>query len=439
MGDKFVISVEQGKGDRGRVVISDVSQRKCEVIALAELAKRARRAALAGEGLGIEGVDAKGNVVSDNLVPWRSDIAPESHRFGTLDEIIPNPKNDNKPVSSKVGMASLASVSLGAESFIPATITDKSFGSRLSGSLGEFSPIGDLVGLFHHLDISDGSGVSNSDGYARYNAPDISWAYIHLFVDTNSFFGSSDVTLKGLVNEVSRKCLSLGICTIMDNCTRTGISDDIYSIYLLCPVHTDWLIENFSNPYLKLVSHFIKGHRITRDGIYEDDHFVIVTYRLRSSFFFKFKGYYLRLDNMLPVSDIEQYSLAQQARVWGLRRAKLAGAFDKYMRRIREGFRCGKNDSPAAKGAVKFNPHVVPAARAEDLELFGSRTYQPERWIPIEEYISSELSFNGRLVAYTDELSGSVFPKPFNETERDIIAKRTERNWRLVWGKGSVS
>lgn len=221
MGNKFVLSVEHDKGDKGRVVISDLTQRECEVITLASLAKRARRIRLAGDFLGIDGVDADGNVVSDGLVPWRNDIAPERHRLGTLDEITPNRKNDNKPVSSKLDKSSY--MSLGADTVTSATITDKSFGSKISGLLGEFHPIGNLVGLYRSL--------NTSEGYARYNAPDISWAYIHLFVDAESFYGNPNVTLESLVNEVSRECISLGICTILDNCTTTSLSGSVYSVY----------------------------------------------------------------------------------------------------------------------------------------------------------------------------------------------------------------
>ena len=223
MGNKFVLSVEHDKGDKGRVVISDLTQRECEVITLASLAKRARRIRLAGGFLDIDGVDADGNVVSDGLVPWRNDIAPERHRLGTLDEIAPNRKNDNKPVSSKLGASSY--MYLGADTVTSATITDKSFGSKISGLLGEFHPIGNLVGLYRSL--------NTSEGYDRYNAPDISWAYIHLFVDTESFYGNPNVTLESLVNEVSRECISLGICTILDNCTITSLLSSVYSVYFL--------------------------------------------------------------------------------------------------------------------------------------------------------------------------------------------------------------
>lgn len=419
MGNKFVLSVEHGKGDEGRVVISDLTQRECEVMTLASLAKRARRIRLAGGFLGIDGVDADGNVVSDGLVPWRNDIAPERHRLGTLDEITPNRKNDNKPVSSKLGTSSY--MSLGADTVTSATITDKSFGSKISGLLGEFRPIGNLVGLYHSL--------NTSEGYARYNAPDISWAYIHLFVDTESFYGNPNVTLESLVNEVSRECISLGICTILDNCTTTSLSGSVYSVYFLCPVHTDWLLNNFVNPYLKLMSQFIKGRKITRDGIWEDDHFVVVTYMAKSSFFFKFNGYYLRLSNMLPISEIEQYNLAYQDRGWYLRRAKLADTFDKYIRRVRERFHKGKEGSPSAKSVVKLNQTAVSAERVEDLGQLESKVYRSERWIPIEDYISTELSHNGKLVAFADSLSGSVFPKSFDDAERDAVANRIKRDW----------
>lgn len=419
MGNKFVLSVEHGKGDEGRVVISDLTQRECEVMTLASLAKRARRIRLAGGFLGIDGVDADGNVVSDGLVPWRNDIAPERHRLGTLDEITPNRKNDNKPVSSKLGTSSY--MSFGADTVTSATITDKSFGSKISGLLGEFRPIGNLVGLYRSL--------NTSEGYDRYNAPDISWAYIHLFVDTESFYGNPNVTLESLVNEVSRECISLGICTILDNCTTTSLSGSVYSVYFLCPVHTDWLLNNFVNPYLKLMSQFIKGRKITRDGIWEDDHFVVVTYMAKSSFFFKFNGYYLRLSNMLPISEIEQYSLAYQDRGWYLRREKLADTFDKYIRRVRERFHKGKEGSPSAKSAVKLNQTAVSAERVEDLGQLESKVYRSERWIPIEDYISIELSHNGKLVAFADSLSGSVFPKSFDDAERDAVANRIKRDW----------
>lgn len=419
MGNKFVLSVEHDKGDKGRVVISDLTQRECEVITLASLAKRARRIRLAGGFLDIDGVDADGNVVSDGLVPWRNDIAPERHRLGTLDEIAPNRKNDNKPVSSKLGASSY--MYLGADTVTSATITDKSFGSKISGLLGEFHPIGNLVGLYRSL--------NTSEGYDRYNAPDISWAYIHLFVDTESFYGNPNVTLESLVNEVSRECISLGICTILDNCTITSLLSSVYSVYFLCPVHTDWLLNNFVNPYLKLMSQFIKGRKITRDGIWEDDHFVVVTYMAKSSFFFKFNGYYLRLSNMLPISEIEQYSLAYQDRGWYLRRAKLADTFDKYIRRVRERFHKGKEGSPSAKSAVKLNQTAVSAERVEDLGQLESKVYRSERWIPIEDYISTELSHNGKLVAFADSLSGSVFPKSFDDAERDAVANRIKRDW----------
>ena len=419
MGNKFVLSVEHGKGDKGRVVISDLTQRECEVMTLASLAKRARRIRLAGGFLGIDGVDADGNVVSDGLVPWRNDIAPERHRLGTLDEITPNRKNDNKPVSSKLDTSSY--MSLGADTVTSATITDKSFGSKISGLLGEFRPIGNLVGLYRSL--------NTSEGYDRYNAPDISWAYIHLFVDTESFYGNPNVTLESLVNEVSRECISLGICTILDNCTITSLSGSVYSVYFLCPVHTAWLLNNFVNPYLKLMSQFIKGRKITRDGIWEDDHFVVVTHMAKSSFFFKFNGYYLRLSNMLPISEIEQYSLAYQDRGWYLRRAKLADTFDKYIRRVRERFHKGNEGSQSAKSTVKLNQTAVSAERVGDLGQLESKVYRSERWIPIEDYISTELSHNGKLVAFADSLSGSVFPKSFDDAERDAVANRIKRDW----------
>lgn len=194
-------------------------------------------------------------------------------------------------------------------------------------------------------------------------------------------------------------------------------------------MHTDWLLNNFVNPYLKLMSQFIKGRKITRDGIWEDDHFVVVTYMAKSSFFFKFNGYYLRLSNMLPISEIEQYSLAYQDRGWYLRRAKLADTFDKYIRRVRERFHKGKEGSPSDKNAVKLNQTAVSAERVEDLGQSESKVYRSERWIPIEDYISTELSHNGKLVTFADSLSGSVFPKSFDDAERDAVANRIKRDW----------
>lgn len=424
MGNKFVLSVEHDKGDERRVVISDLMQRECEVITLASLAKRARRIRLAGGFLGIDGVDADGNVVSDGLVPWRNDIAPERHRLGTLDEITLNRKNDNKPLSSKFETVSLAARLLGADAISPATIMDKITGAKIFGALGEFYPIADLVGLYHSL--------NTSEGYDRYNAPDISWAYIHLFVDNNSFVGNPNATLERLVAAVLKKCISLGICTILDSCVVSNVLDDTYSVYFLCPVHTAWLLDNFVNPYLRLMSQLAKGRKVIGDGILEDDHFVVVTHRAKSSFFFKFNGYYLRLNNMLPAAELEQYMVDYQTRVGNLRRTKLANTFDKYIGRVWERHRCGKEDSPSAKSVVKFNQTATSEEGVRNSGLSQSGKFHSEHWLPIEDYISFELSPDGKLVATTDKLSGSVFPESFDSIERDATSTRIERNWRLV-------
>lgn len=385
--------------------------------------------ALTFGSIDFSGVDAKGNPVtslfwgisSDSCFEMRKcDMQEVEARFSSISETQKN-LGYGSCYRMEVEQGTSSYMYLGADTVTSATITDKSFGSKISGLLGEFHPIGNLVGLYRSL--------NTSEGYARYNAPDISWAYIHLFVDTESFYGNPNVTLESLVNEVSRECISLGICTILDNCTITSLSGSVYSVYFLCPVHTDWLLNNFVNPYLKLMSQFIKGRKITRDGIWEDDHFVVVTYMAKSSFFFKFNGYYLRLNNMLPISEIEQYSLAYQDRGWYLRRAKLADTFDKYIRRVRERFHKGKEGSPSAKSAVKLNQTAVSAERVEDLGQLESKVYRSERWIPIEDYISIELSHNGKLVAFADSLSGSVFPKSFDDAERDAVANRIKRDW----------